>query len=202
VPALYTCFAVVRGRALVDAHSEKWLHLVCWGSPLLVGFVALAMNEYGPEGAWCGLPRGLWVFHVIYIFAGLICSSVCYVVSALVIRTLVRRLTSTLGIGASAKGSPQDILLKKACQLPVFVLIYIIQWIPYAIYAILLAFNLSYYEMNLVAVITVNSGGIWNSLAYRSILSKESSPMQKTSKTAVSFTQTETVKNETGISVL
>ncbi|KAJ1567109.1 hypothetical protein HK405_007130, partial [Cladochytrium tenue] len=62
---------------------------------------------------------------------------------------------------------------KAANGLPIFVLIYIVQWFPYAVYGVLLLYGVSAYWFNLIVVTSVNSGGIWNAIAYRKLVDRK-----------------------------
>ncbi|KAJ1555240.1 Armadillo repeat-containing protein 3, partial [Cladochytrium tenue] len=62
---------------------------------------------------------------------------------------------------------------KAANELPIFVLIYIVQWFPYAVYGVLLLYGVSTYWFNLTVVTLTNSGGIWNAIAYRKLVDRK-----------------------------
>ncbi|KAJ3014763.1 hypothetical protein HKX48_004968 [Thoreauomyces humboldtii] len=52
-------------------------------------------------------------------------------------------------------------------DLPIFVLIYLAQWLPYLLYALLLVAGKDYAVLDVIVVTLTNSGGIANALAYR-----------------------------------
>ncbi|KAJ3151636.1 hypothetical protein HDU86_006055 [Geranomyces michiganensis] len=67
-------------------------------------------------------------------------------------------------------------------HLPIFVVIYLLQWFPYLLYALLLLGGKEYIPLNIIVVTLTNAGGVANALAYRrfmvgSIL-KPSSPVR------------------------
>ncbi|KAI9143433.1 hypothetical protein BKA69DRAFT_1123222 [Paraphysoderma sedebokerense] len=73
----------------------------------------------------------------------------------------------------TAPRSTDDKFMKIAKQMPIFVLIYLLQWTPYTIYMIWLVFEPTPYLLNLIVVTLTNAGGIANAIAYRQYLSKE-----------------------------
>ncbi|KAJ3164433.1 hypothetical protein HDU88_005310 [Geranomyces variabilis] len=52
-------------------------------------------------------------------------------------------------------------------HLPVFVVIYLLQWFPYLLYALLLLGGKEYVPLNIIVVTLTNAGGVANALAYR-----------------------------------
>ncbi|KAJ1555494.1 hypothetical protein HK405_001413, partial [Cladochytrium tenue] len=73
----------------------------------------------------------------------------------------------------AAKRDAEKRFRKAANELPIFVLIYIVQWFPYAVYGVLLLYGVSTYWFNLTVVTLTNSGGIWNAIAYRKLVDRK-----------------------------
>ncbi|KAI8815519.1 uncharacterized protein EV422DRAFT_373686 [Fimicolochytrium jonesii] len=58
-------------------------------------------------------------------------------------------------------------------ELPVFVLIYMVQWAPYLIYALLLLAKKEWFELDVIVVTLTNAGGIANAVAYSRFMAKD-----------------------------
>jgi len=85
--------------------------------------------------------------------------------------------------------STDEKLMKMAKQMPIYVLIYIIVWLPYFIYTIwLLIAPPTPFVLNLIVVTLTNSGGIFNALAYRHYLLKTRSSSRSKPSTLNSHT--------------
>ncbi|KAJ3387704.1 hypothetical protein HDU84_000583 [Entophlyctis sp. JEL0112] len=195
--AAYVFYFVTKNRSINFGRGDWGLHLFNWGIPFAINIIALAQGKFGPEGAWCGLPDSLWAFNGLIISIGLGITAVCYALIFLKISRIIKASneakTSEIGLHSLTQKSTnitdrtknnlilldcgvqplESKLQQTAYNLPKYVVVFIIQWIPYATYAILMNFGKEYFELDLFTVILVNSGGIWNAMVYRKLILKE-----------------------------
>jgi len=64
----------VKGSRTV--HYEPWMHIICWGYPLLTSSVANWYNLFQPVDLWCWVGRkdnGAWQWALYYALTGFIC---------------------------------------------------------------------------------------------------------------------------------
>ncbi|KAJ1551916.1 hypothetical protein HK405_013411, partial [Cladochytrium tenue] len=77
--AVYIHLLIVRDVRPNVGPGGLWLHLVCWGIPLIINIVALALGKFGREALWCGLPGDNAYFSVGVVGPALLLSIVMYV---------------------------------------------------------------------------------------------------------------------------
>ncbi|KAJ1562818.1 hypothetical protein HK405_007334 [Cladochytrium tenue] len=76
-------------------------------------------------------------------------------------------------IGGAGWSDSNDLgrkLRRAANRLPIFVLIFIIQWTPFAVYAFYVLAGQTQFWVTLLVVFLSNSGGVWNAIAYRRLI--------------------------------
>lgn len=166
-------------KSKLDFGPYDWqLLLACYALPFVIGLIPFQWDGYANEGAWCGLPYGrdLLYFNSLFIFGALLLNMIIYSLTYISLKKM-----------AGDKKKHREGVQEFAKQLPIFVAIFIVQWIPYAIYAIMFEVKTFIYQYNVFTVIMVNSGGFLNALAYgnliRSAKSNHDSAL-KTSKAA------------------
>ncbi|KAJ1562817.1 hypothetical protein HK405_007333 [Cladochytrium tenue] len=81
---------------------------------------------------------------------------------------------SASGSGGGGGVSEADDLGRKlrraANRLPVFVLIFVVQWTPFVVYAFYVLAGQTQFWATLLVVALSNSGGVWNAIAYRKLV--------------------------------
>ena len=124
--------------------------------------------HYFTFNRWCGIPNGLFLFNSLFIITAIIVAAFFYSLTYIKIKMIVRDLRLITMV--KNQTGIDKMLDESARNMPIFVLIFLVQWIPYVIYGILELNSLSFWQYNLFVVIITNSGGIWNALAYRKML--------------------------------
>ncbi len=133
------------------------------------------------------------MFNGLFIVIAIIVASGFYTLTYIKIKSVLREKKTVLS-RTHETHEIDKVLDESARNMPIFVVIFLFQWIPYAIYAILEFSALSYWEYNLMVVIVTNSGGIWNAFAYRKMLLGRRSDSLQGSKSASGTGSTSSAK--------
>lgn len=169
----YFIFSTVVLRKKLNFGKNDWkLHAFGWGVPFLWSIPPF-FHAYGNAGLWCGYTTAgtLVLYNTGFVFIAIATDLYLYGRIAHYLLTYVK-LNAT---GPAVSQSRRHQLRSVAKTLPVFVLIYIIQWSAYSIWSFtwLAGTNLEDIRLIYAIVFVTNLGGVLNGLAYRLILKRK-----------------------------
>ena len=52
----YICYTILRAEEPSFGKYNMYIHIPCWGVPLIIMIIGFGLDVYGIEGPWCGIP--------------------------------------------------------------------------------------------------------------------------------------------------
>eukprot|EP00484_Ammonia_sp_Unknown_P005922 CAMPEP_0197072090 /NCGR_PEP_ID=MMETSP1384-20130603/209923_1 /TAXON_ID=29189 /ORGANISM="Ammonia sp." /LENGTH=351 /DNA_ID=CAMNT_0042510905 /DNA_START=155 /DNA_END=1210 /DNA_ORIENTATION=- len=170
--ALYLNRCIFNGTMVEPTFGPKnvYLHLCCWGIPLIALIFGFAYDVYGVEGPWCGVPDHLVDLLMVdmWIALALIILLVNYCCIAYKLLSVYGRVDSH---GYSHAAESQRKVHSIITTIGLYPVAYFIQWLAYALFKTH-AIEQTYGAV-LWVVTTANLGGIFNLCLYGPLLFRQ-----------------------------
>jgi len=157
------CIAITMYRLIVLKTSSETLykifHVISWGIPLLLAFVALGADMYGPAGNWCWISNNRKQILMQYLEMVLIFATIC----AIYVRVLAYVIHHR-GVGDRVMRKRQRQAVMRIAWFP---FVFILSWSGGLVNRLhnLFAEEESY-ALNVLMYITIPSMGWLNAIAY------------------------------------
>ncbi|MES1910144.1 MAG: hypothetical protein MHM6MM_002796 [Cercozoa sp. M6MM] len=139
--------------------------LWCFGAPIALGLLQLAVGEIGQEKGWCGnrTYTGMLLFQTVELLINIVVSSYLY-------WSIQRKLRKHLDEVLTGDTKEARKLQATIRRLPAFILVFIVQFTPWVVYTFASSAGDAPVAVIVVVVAIVNGGGIANAFAFRQLL--------------------------------
>lgn len=160
--AVSACSLVVFGRKMSLGRYDWRLFVFAFGIPLVISVTAISLGLLGASGAWCFIKHGApsWIVYTYFVNIFQISTYLLVGLAYGAIWIKIKRTTQLM------KGSTTERYQNTAKVMLIFVAIFIFQWCTFTLCNIWSIFATPHPVAFIIAVIFVNIGGIYNSIAY------------------------------------